>query len=44
MAEQNEGDHPSVPGLAAMAWFAVFLGIGMISLVLALHFKFGTPG
>ena len=32
-----------IPSTASMAWFAVFLGIVLLSLVLFLQFKFGTP-
>ena len=43
MAEHKQ-DHPSAPGLPAMAWFAVFLAVALLGLVLFLQFKFGTPG
>ena len=39
----NEDNHPQVPGLSAMGWFALFLFISLLSLVLTLQFKFGTP-
>ena len=46
MADQQKhkhDDHPEAPGLAAMGYFAIFLGIVLMSLVLFLQFKFGTP-
>jgi hypothetical protein len=43
MAEQKHQDHPEAPGLSAMGWFAVFLFVVLMSLVLFLQFKFGTP-
>lgn len=44
MADNNkQGDHPEPPSLAAMSWFAVFLFVSLLSLVLFLQFKFGTP-
>ncbi|WP_255215745.1 hypothetical protein [Pseudenhygromyxa sp. WMMC2535] len=44
MAENKQEDHPQVPGLTAMAWFALILFVSLIGLVLFLQFKFGTPG
>ena len=44
MAEQQKNnDHPEAPGLTSMAYFAVFLFVSLISIVLFLQFKFGTP-
>jgi hypothetical protein len=43
MAEHKNEDHPQAPGTMAMAWFAVFLFVALLSLVLFLHTKFGTP-
>ena len=43
MAEQKQADHPEAPGLNAMAYFAVFLFVTFIGLVLFLQFKFGAP-
>jgi hypothetical protein len=43
MAEHKHDDHPSAPGLAAMGWFAIFLFVVLMALVLFLQFKFGTP-
>jgi hypothetical protein len=43
MAEHKNDDHPQAPGLAAMGWFAIFLFVTLLSLVLFLQFKFGTP-
>ncbi len=44
MADHDkQGDHPEPPGLAAMGWFAVFLLVSLMSLVLFLQFKFGAP-
>lgn len=43
MADQKHDDHPPIPGLPAMGWFAVFLAVVLMSLVLFLQFKFGTP-
>ncbi|MFO7565820.1 MAG: hypothetical protein R6X02_24475 [Enhygromyxa sp.] len=43
MAEHKSDDHPQAPGLSAMAWFAVFLFVALISLVVFLQLKFGTP-
>ena len=40
---KQDNDHPQAPGLAAMGWFAVFLLVSLMSLVLFLQFKFGTP-
>ena len=44
MAEQKRDDHPQAPGLSAMAWFAVFLGVTLLTLVIFLQIKFGGPG
>jgi hypothetical protein len=44
MATPKHEDHPQTPGLPAMAWFAVFLAVSLLSLVLFLQMKFGTPG
>ncbi len=44
MADQEQHDHPQIPGLTSMAWFAAFLGIALLVLTLTLQFKFGTPG
>jgi len=45
MAEQHKSDdHPQAPGLSAMAWFAVFLFVSLMAIVLFLQTKFGTPG
>lgn len=43
MAKAKQEDHHEIPSLASMAYFAVFLGVVLMSLVLFLHFKFGTP-
>jgi hypothetical protein len=43
MAEHKSEDHPQAPGLSAMAWFAVFLFVSLLGLVLFLQMKFGTP-
>jgi hypothetical protein len=44
MANQHKSDdHPQAPGLNAMAWFAVFLFVVFVGLVLFLQLKFGTP-
>jgi hypothetical protein len=43
MAEHKSEDHPQAPGLTAMAWFAVFLFVSLLGLVLFLQMKFGTP-
>lgn len=43
MAEQKHDDHPQAPGLSAMGYFAMFLAVVLMSLVLFLQFKFGTP-
>jgi hypothetical protein len=43
MAEHKNDDHPQAPGLAAMGWFAIFLFVVLMSLVLFLQFKFGAP-
>jgi hypothetical protein len=43
MAEHKNDDHPQAPGTMAMAWFAVFLFVTLLSLVLFLHMKFGNP-
>ena len=44
MAEQKKSDdHPEAPSLNAMAYFAVFLFVALISIVLILQTKFGTP-
>jgi hypothetical protein len=43
MAEHKSDDHPRAPGLSTMAWFAVFLGVVLMGLVLFLQTKFGTP-
>lgn len=44
MAEhKSSDDHPQAPGLSAMAWFAVFLFVTLLALVLFLQLKFGTP-
>ena len=40
---KQDNDHPEAPGLAAMSWFAVFLLVSLMSLVMFLQFKFGTP-
>jgi hypothetical protein len=42
-ANPKQEDHPQAPGLTAMAYFAVFLAVSLMGLVLFLHFKFGTP-
>lgn len=42
MADQNQ-DHPEAPGLSAMGYFAIFLFVTLMGLVLFLQFKFGTP-
>jgi hypothetical protein len=42
MADQNQ-DHPEAPGLNAMAYFALFLFVTLLGLVLFLQFKFGAP-
>ena len=44
MAENKNDDHPQVPGLSAMAWFAVFLAVTLLTLVIFLQTKFGAPG
>lgn len=44
MAEQNKDDQPQAPGLTAMAYFALFLFVSLIGLVLFLQSNFGTPG
>ena len=44
MAEHKSDDHPQAPGLSAMAWFAVFLAVSLMAIVLILQTKFGTPG
>jgi hypothetical protein len=45
MAEQHKNDdHPQAPGLSAMAYFAVFLLVSLLGIVLFLQMKFGTPG
>lgn len=44
MAEHKTDDHPQAPGLSAMAFFALFLFVALLSLVLVLQAKFGTPG
>jgi hypothetical protein len=41
--EKKHDDHPQAPGLNAMAGFAIFLLVALMSLVLFLQFKFGTP-
>lgn len=41
--KKQDNDHPEAPGLAAMGWFAVFLLVALMSLVLFLQTKFGTP-
>ena len=43
MVDQKHDDHPQVPGLSAMGYFALFLFVTLLSLVLFLQFKFGTP-
>jgi hypothetical protein len=44
MAEHKKNDdHPQAPGLTAMAWFAIFLLVSLLSIVLFLQLKFGTP-
>ena len=44
MAEhKKDDDHPQAPGLTSMAYFALFLFVTLMSLVLFLQFKFGTP-
>ena len=43
MANTNQEDHHEIPSLSSMAWFAVFLAVSLMSLVLFLHFKFGAP-
>jgi hypothetical protein len=43
MAEHKHDDHPQAPGLAAMGWFAIFLFVVLMALVLFLQFKFGAP-
>jgi hypothetical protein len=43
MAEHKKDDHPPIPGTMAMAGFAVFLFVTLLSLVLFLHTKFGVP-
>lgn len=43
MAEKKQDNHPEAPGLSAMGWFAVFLFVSLMSLVLFLQMKFGTP-
>jgi hypothetical protein len=40
----KQDDHPQIPGLSAMAGFAMFLFVALLSLVLFLQAKFGTPG
>jgi hypothetical protein len=42
-ANPKQEDHPQAPGLASMAFFAVFLAVVLTSLAIFLHFKFGTP-
>lgn len=44
MAEQKRDDTPQAPSLSAMAWFALFLFVSFLGLVLYLHMKFGQPG
>lgn len=44
MADKKQEKHPEAPGLAAMGYFAIFLAVVLMSLVLFLHFKFGTAG
>ena len=43
MADHKSDDHPQAPGLSAMAWFAVFLCVSLLGLVIVLQMKFGTP-
>lgn len=44
MADQHKSDdHPEAPGLSSMAWFALFLFILLMTIVLTLQTKFGTP-
>jgi hypothetical protein len=43
MADHEHDDHPQAPGLTTMGWFAVFLFVALMSIVLFLQFKFGTP-
>ncbi len=39
----KQDDHPQIPGVNAMAWFALITFLAILSLVLFLQFKFGTP-
>ncbi|PRP95458.1 hypothetical protein ENSA5_39230 [Enhygromyxa salina] len=43
MADQKYDEHPPIPGLPAMAWFALLLAIALVSLVVFLQIKFGVP-
>ena len=44
MAEHKPNDdHPQAPSTMAMAWFAIFLFVTLLGLVLFLQMKFGTP-
>jgi len=43
MAEKKQDNHPEAPGLTTMGWFAIFLFVSLLGLVLFLQFKFGTP-
>lgn len=43
MAEHKNDDHPPIPGTTAMAGFAIFLFVTLMSLVVFLHIKFGAP-
>ncbi|WP_181233367.1 hypothetical protein [Enhygromyxa salina] len=43
MATPKQDDHHEIPSLSSMAYFAVFLAVSLLGLVLFLQFKFGTP-
>ena len=43
MAKPKQEDHHEIPSLASMGWFAAFLAVILLSLVLFLQYKFGTP-
>jgi len=44
MAEQKKhDDHPQIPVLSAMGYFAVFLAVSLLGIVLFLQFKYGAP-
>ncbi len=44
MADNKRADQPEIPSTSAMGWFAVFLAVVFLSLVLFLQFTFPMPG